>query len=170
MAMMKMPKIWLRSRVIALLKLGKDPALAESYRPISLVSQSFKLIERLLLNRLSALVEEHLIDQQARFCPGKSTTGQLLNLTQYTEGGFRKKISAAVFVDLTAAYNIVNHRHLLTKILQMKNDPLLNKFVGVMLRNRSFFVEFSNTKSSVWLQRNGLPQGRVLAPLLYSII
>ena len=81
-----------------------------------------------------------------------------------------KKISGAVFVDLTAAYNRVNHRHLLTKILRMKNDPLLNKFVGVMLRNRSFFVEFSNKKSSVWLQRNGLPQGRVLAPLLYNII
>ena len=93
MAMMKMPKIWLRSRVIALLKLGKDPALAESYRPISLVSHSFKLIERLLLNHLSPLVEEHLIDQQAGFCPGISTTGQLLNLTYNTEDGFRKKKS-----------------------------------------------------------------------------
>ena len=31
----------------------------------------------------------------------------------------RKKINGAVFVDLTAAYDPINHRRLLTKILQM---------------------------------------------------
>ena len=60
-ATMKIPKTWLRSRVIALLKPGKDPALAKSYRPISLLSHSFKLMEWLQLNRLSPFVEEHLI-------------------------------------------------------------------------------------------------------------
>ena len=136
---MKIPKIWLRSRVIALLKPGKDPALAKSYRPISLLSHSFKLMERLLLNRLSLFVEEHPIDQQAGFRPGKSTAGQLLNLTQYIEDGFQeKKITGAVFVDLTAANDAVNHRRLLTKILKMTKDHLLTKFLGVMLRNRRF--------------------------------
>ena len=88
---MKICKIWLRSRVIALLKPGKDLALAKSYRPISLLSHSFKLMERLLLNRLSPFVEEHLIDQQAGFRRGKSTTGQLLNLTQFIKDGFQEK-------------------------------------------------------------------------------
>ena len=59
------------------------------------------------------MIEEHLIDQQAGFRPGKSTTGQLLNLTQYIEDGFqKKKITGAVFVDLIAAYDAVNHRRL----------------------------------------------------------
>ena len=152
------------------MKPGKDPPLATSYRPISLLSHSFKLMERLLLNRISPFVEEHLIDQQAGFRPGKSTTGQLFNLTQYIEDGFQeKKITGAVFVDLTAAYDTVNHRRLLTKILRMTKDPLLTNFLGVMLTNRRFFVELNNKKSRVRLQRNGLLQGSVLAPLLYNI-
>ena len=135
---MKIPKIWLRSRVIALLKPGKDPALAKSYCPKSLLSHSFKLMERLLLNRLSLFVEEHLIDQQDGFRLGKSTTGQLLILTQYIEDGLQeKKITGAVFVDLTAAYDTVNHRRLPTKILKMTKDPLLTKLLGIMLRNRN---------------------------------
>jgi len=37
LAMMRIPKIWLRSRVVALLKSGKNLSLAKSYRPISLL-------------------------------------------------------------------------------------------------------------------------------------
>ena len=78
----------------------------------------------------------------------------------------KKTITGAVFVDLTAGYGTANHRHLLTKILQMTKDPLLTKFLGVKLKNRRFFVEFNIRKSRVRLQRNGLPQESVLAPLL----
>ena len=125
-------------------------------------------MEWLQLNLLSPLVEEHFIDQQAGF--GKSTTGQVLNLTQYIEDGFqRKQITGAIFVDLTAAYGTVSYRHLLTKILQMTKDPLLNKFLGVMIRNRRFFVVLNNKKSRVRLQRNGLPQRSVLGLFLCNI-
>ena len=93
-------------------------------------------MERLLLNLLSLFVEEHLIDQQTEFRPGKSKTVKLLNQTQYIEDRFHeKKITGAVFADLTAAYDTVNHRRLLTRILKMTKDPLLTKFLGVMLRN-----------------------------------
>ena len=76
---------------------------------------------------------------------------------------------AAVFVDLAAAYDTINHRRLHKKILQMTKDSLLTKFFGALLRNRRFFVEFNNKKSHVRLQRNCLPQGSVLAALLYNI-
>ena len=63
-ATMNIPKICLKSRVIALLKPDKDPALATSYRPISCLSHSFKLMERLLLNCFSPFVKEHLSSWQ----------------------------------------------------------------------------------------------------------
>ena len=42
-------------------------------------------MERLLLNRLSPFVEDHLIEHQTGFLHAKSTTAQLLNLTQHIE-------------------------------------------------------------------------------------
>jgi len=77
------------------------------------------------------------------------------------------KITGAVFVYLTAAYDTVNHRRLLTKVLDMAKDPLLTKFLGIYYLR--FFVEFNMKKSRLRLQRNGLPQGSVFAPLLYNI-
>ena len=46
----KLPKIWYRAKVFALAKPEKDPNLPASYRPISLLCVSYKLLERLILN------------------------------------------------------------------------------------------------------------------------
>ena len=65
---LKIPKIWRKAKVVALLKPGKDPALTKSYRPISLLCQLFKIYERLIMHRISPTVEEQLTAQQSGFC------------------------------------------------------------------------------------------------------
>ena len=42
------PKIWRKTRIIALLKPGKDPAHAKSFHPISLLCHLYKLFELIL--------------------------------------------------------------------------------------------------------------------------
>ncbi len=67
---------------------------------------------------LAPTIEEQLPPVQAVFRPGRSCCNQILNLTQ--EERFEdKQITGAVFVDLTAAYDIVNPRALLFKVAQM---------------------------------------------------
>ena len=166
----KLPKIWKKAHVIALLKPGKDPSIPKSYRPISLLSHTYKLFERLLLNRIGPIVDKLLIPEQAGFCPGKSTTSQVLNLTQHIEDGFEVgMVTGVVFVDLSAAYDTVNHRCLLHKILELTKDIRLTELIESMLENRLFFVELGGKKSRWRRLKNGLPQGSVLAPLLFNI-
>jgi hypothetical protein len=166
----RLPKTWKKAHILALLKPGKDPSVAKSYRPISLLSHLYKLFERLLLNRIGPIIDDLLIDEQAGFRPGKSTTSQVLNLTQYIEDGFEEgKVTGAVFVDLSAAYDTVNHRSLLHKILEITKDINLTELIESMLANRYFFVELGGKKSRWRKLKNGLPQGSVLAPLLFNI-
>ena len=142
------PKIWRKARVVALLKPEKDPTDPASYRPISLLCVLYKLYERLLLERLSDKVEDQLSPDQAGFRPGRSCCGQVLNLTQYIEDGYEeKKMTGAVFVDLSAAYDTVNHRALLLKLAKtIKNIPMV-RIIESLLANRRFFVEMDGTKS-----------------------
>ena len=66
-----------------------------------------------------------IIDQQAGFRPGKSTTGQLLNLTQHIEDGYeRGVVTGTVFVDLSAAYDTISHKLLLNKIYRMTSGMI----------------------------------------------
>ena len=45
----KFPKLGRKSKVIAILKPGKDSTLPKSYRPISLLCHTYKLFERMIL-------------------------------------------------------------------------------------------------------------------------
>ena len=165
----KIPKIWRQAKVVALLKPGKDPSVAKSFRPISLLCHTYKL-ERLILNRIAEHVDAKLIPQQAGFRPGKSCTSQLLNLTEHIEDGYeRRLITGAVSADLSAAYDAVNHRRLLGKVLEMTGDVHLTDLIHTMLESRRFFVVLNGKKSRWRRQRNGLPQESVLAPMLFNI-
>ena len=70
----RLPKIWKKAHVMALLKPGKDPSVPKNFRPISLLSHTYKLFERLILNRIGPVIDNLLIPEQAGFRPGKSTT------------------------------------------------------------------------------------------------
>ena len=141
----KFPKLWRKSKVIAILKPGKDSTFPKSCRPISLLCHTYKLFERMILNRL---IETMIIDQQAGFRTGKSTTGQLLNLTQHIEDGYeRGVVTGTVFVDLSAAYDTISHKLLLNKIYRMTSAIKFTDLIGNMLPNRRYFVELNGQKS-----------------------
>ena len=97
----RIPKIWRQSKIIAILKPGKDRAIPTIYSHISLICYMYKLYERLILNRIAPSVERHLIKEPAGFRPGKSCSSQLLNLTQHIEDSYQRgTITGAFFADL----------------------------------------------------------------------
>ena len=142
------PKIWRQSKIIAILKPGKDSAIPKNYRPISLLCHTYKLYERMILNRIAPVVEQRLIKEQVGFRTGKSCTSQLLNLTQHIGDGYQRgMITGAAFVDLSAADDTMNHRLLRQKLYNITQDGPLCRVIQNMLSSRRFYVELNNERS-----------------------
>ena len=73
-------------------------------------------------------------------------------------------------MDLTAAFDTVNHRGLLGKIYSFTNgDQKLTNIIQCLLSNQRFYVDLNGKKSRWRVQKNGLPQVSVLAPSLFNI-
>jgi hypothetical protein len=90
----QIPVDWKRTRIVTVLKLGNLPDLADSYRPISLLSCIRKLFERMLLLRLELWAEKSgiLSGTQFAFGKGKGTMDCLMVLTTECKQLYIKKI------------------------------------------------------------------------------
>ena len=81
-----------------------------------------------------------------------------------------KKKAGAVFIDLTEAYNTAWHQGLACKLLRLLPDRHMVKITKEFIYNRSFTLTNGRGKKSRLQQlKNGIPQGSVLASLLFNI-
>ena len=95
------PESW--RHVVPLLKNGKDPDSAASYRPISLTSHMCKVMEVMVANRLRWFLEsKNLLDKsQCGFCQGRSTLDHIIRLHDSVYKSINHKRSVvAVFLDI----------------------------------------------------------------------
>ena len=99
------PTPWTQSLIITLPKKG-NLQLCQSYRTISLISHSSKVI----LNRLKPQVEELIAEEQAGFRAGRSITEQIFNLRILCEKYRQHQQNLYhVFMDFTKAFDRVWH-------------------------------------------------------------
>ena len=166
------PKEWKTAEIITIPKPGKDHSLTTSYRPISLLSCISKLMERMVQARLQDFLERNnlLHPSQAGFRKGRSTNEQITRLTQHLVDGLqRRERSITVYVDFTKAYDKVWRDNLWGKMGKMGIPTCVVRWVKSLLSDRYATVRYNNNNSNKKRFDNGLPQGSVLAPLLWLI-
>ena len=89
-----------------------------NYRPISLISNISKLLERLIHTQLYSFLESNKViyNRQFGFRDNHSTTHALIDITQKIRSALDKGIFACgVYIDLQKASDKVNHSILLHK-------------------------------------------------------
>ena len=165
------PSIWKTAKIIPLLKPGKASDLGPSYRPVSLLSPAIKILEALLLPLVNDAIE--LADHQHGFRKGRSTTTALQAILDHINTGLNQKKpvqrTVSVAIDLSRAFDTVDHQILLDDINQLDLNDYIKRFLCAYLRGRQTYVLFRNSKSKFRKMKQGVPQGGVLSPILFNL-
>ena len=151
----------------------KDSKLkVANYRPISLLSNINKILEKLMFQRLYTFLEKNkcIYDLQFGFRQNHSTNHALLSMTQEIKDTIEKgKIAIGVFVDFQKAFDTVNHQILLRKLHHYGIRGSANDWFKSYLTKRRQCVSINGTTSESQYTKHGVPQGSVLGPLLFLI-
>ena len=168
-----LPSIWKTSVVVPIAKLDQNPSNLTSYRPIALTSTVCKLMEKILLERLTHFCSIHKIipPNQAGFQKGRCCMEHIIKLTtQVKQQLARRKHIIATFYDVKKAYDQVWHFNLIKKLTGIHISGHMLSFIKSFISNRKIMVRINNTYSSSRDLEMGLPQGAVLSPLLFNIL
>ena len=162
--------IWKSSIVIPIPKPGQDSSLGTSYRPISLLCPAAKVMEALIFTT----VNTHFLPSfyQHGFRPEQSTTSALLQLLSDVATGFIPRNpphqTICVAVELTAAFDTVNHNALLSKIARSTLLEATCRWLSNYSRGRQSITSCRSVKSKARIIHTGVPQGSELSPTLFS--
>jgi retron-type reverse transcriptase len=167
------------SKIIPIPKNG-DERVISNYRPLSILSVFSKILEKIMYKRLISYLHKNILSNvQFGFRQGKSTELACYTFLNNIQEAIDKKYHViGLFLDLTKAYDILNHQILLEKLDLYGIRGITNKWFHFHLSNRIQIVEITHVSnnnrrkfmSSPRTNFSGVPQGSILGPLLFFII
>ena len=145
----------------------------KNYRPVSNLPFISKITEKVVNARLTGyLTENNLATKlQSAYTPCHSTETALLKVhSDILESMDHGKIMLLVMLDLSAAFDTIDHQILLTRLeayYGLTGDAL--NWMSSYLRQRKQVVVTDGQRSSTQVLQYGVPQGSVLGPKLYTL-
>ena len=167
----KFPDYWKDAKIIPLHK--KDDLLnPKNYRPVAILPIFSKVLERSIFNQISKYLTENslLHPNHHAYRPSHNTTSALIQMYDTWVGAVDDgELSGACLLDMSAAFDIVDHPLLLQKLALYGFDDGSLEWIHSYLSNRKQCVSISGSLSKLLPVTTGVPQGSILGPMFYTL-
>ena len=165
-------KAWKVQLVMPLHKKA-DRLEASNYRPVAHIVEAGKIVEYAIHEQVYSHLEEHEVfhPNHHGFLGHHSTASALIQLYDlWLEASENTELSAALLLDLTAAFDVVDHYILLEKLRTYNFSESTVAWFESYLSSRVQIVQVESSQSDAKvLEDFGVPQGSILGPLIFLI-
>ncbi|XP_039449776.1 uncharacterized protein LOC120428760 [Culex pipiens pallens] len=165
----QLPNDWLDGLITPIYKKGQRLDCA-NYRGITIQNSAYKVLSRILWNKLRPLTETFVGEYQCGFRAGRSTTDQMLSLRQILDKFREYNLQTHhLFIDFKAAYDSVKRNELWKIMLEHGFPAKLIRLIRATLDGAKSSVRIANETSEAFVTLDGLKQGDALSNLLFII-
>ena len=165
----QIPEAWKTDLIFKLPKKG-DLGDCNNWMGITLLSLTSKVFSRIVLSRLTAVLEKALRPQQAGFRPGRSCSDHIFTLRQILEQSKEWNTPLYInFIDLEKAFDSI-HRESLWKILRHYGVPAkLVRVIAMLYSDFKSQVICDSEFTEAFNVSTGVKQGCILSPFLFIL-
>jgi retron-type reverse transcriptase len=138
-----------------------------NYQPISILTSLSKVYEKVMFDQMYGALHQRLSLNLSGFLKNHSCCTTLLKMTEDCRGKLDER--EAVAVDLSKAFDSINHQLLLAKLHAYGFSQSALDLMSLYLLGRRQRVQLQTEVSSYINVKSGVPQGSLLGPLLFKI-
>ncbi|XP_020211058.1 uncharacterized protein LOC109795906 [Cajanus cajan] len=145
------------SSFVVLVPKTDNPQKVEEYRPISLIGCMYKVLAKVLANRMKKVIGKVISESQSTFLKGRLTLDSVLIANKILEEAKRKKKQCLLLkVDFEKAYDSVNWEYILFVMEKMRFPILWRRWIAECLATARVSVLVNGSPSSEFGVGRGL--------------
>ena len=165
------PTRW-KEAIVKPIPKNDNPVQASDYRPISLLPAFSKIAEKIAAKQMSTFLKEHkLLDKlQSAYKNAHSTTTALLTVSDDIFKAIdESEVTLLTLLDYSKAFDTANHRLILAKLKHFGFHEDALSWILSYLSDRKQKVRTDSDSDWEYIS-NGVPQGSILGPLLFTVL
>jgi len=163
-------KQW-NSTLLTLVPKTSNATKLSEFRPIACCNTIYKVVSKILANRLKSVLPELIANSQSAFIPGRLLVENVLLATELIQGYNHKNISARgmLKVDLKKAFDSVHWEYILNMLKAMCFPSHFIRLIGECITTTRFSVCVNGETCGFFKGTKGLRQGDPLSPYLFVL-
>jgi len=160
------------SNIIALLPKVPNALSIDQYRPIAMANFKFKIISKIIADRLATLMPTIVSKEQMGFIHGRNIKDFLCIASKATNLLHNKAFGGnlAMKIDITKAFDTLEWSFLLKVLKSFGFNEFFCNWIHVILKSTFLSVSINGKSHGYFNATRGVRQGDPLSPLLFCLV